>query len=274
MKRFLFLGLTAFTFNLSAQQKAPTDSAQYYQRELFTLWRQGYDSLVRSEKAVALRNNYMRIIAGREDYTAFVLFADALHSDYRAFNGLLQQDGFPPLSPLSFRAGFGVSNKRGSAVYDFYLLTVGFNNKTSKGNESVRTSLSNALQLDFGLDLLNKERVSLYPFGGFSLRLSDISYNKPGSANPAYTGLADMYTDNNSSLVSSGRLGYQYGAGLDFSFGYNRYRTYKTIFFVKAGVNRPFGQDVYKADGIPGYHAGIRQGDWLLTAGFKFANKR
>ena len=273
MKRFLFFVLILFNTVLLAQLR-PADSTVYYQKEFQKVWKEFYDSLRHSERLTTLRSRYVRYLSTSKNYTAFVLYGDVLHSDYRTFNALLQQSGFPTLNPYAGRLGLGVTNKRANAIYDVYFGTIGFNNKVSKGNETVRTSLSNLLQLDFGLDLLNQERVSLYPFGGLSLRFSDISYDKSSNPNPAYTSLANMRTDGNSTHLESTHLGYQYGVGLDLSFGYNAYRTYKTILFVKAGANKPFGTDVYKSDDIPNYKPGIKQGNWLLTVGFKFANKR
>ena len=51
-------------------------------------------------------------------------------------------------------------------------------------------------------------------------------------------------------------------------------RTFKTIFFIKADVNKPIKIDTYKSDGIPDYKPEIKQGDWLLSLGIKFGNKR
>jgi len=142
------------------------------------------------------------------------------------------------------------------------------------GKESVTTSLSNMLQFDLGYAVLNKERVSIYPYAGIALRFSSITYKKRSDPNPNYTSLANMHTDENHVRLESTRLGYQYGVGIDYAFGYNRSKTYKTILFLKAGVNRPFKADKYKSDGIPDYQPHIKQGDWLLTVGFKFATKR
>jgi len=147
-------------------------------------------------------------------------------------------------------------------------------NKTSYNNQVIKTSFSNLLQFDIGYDFLKDERFSLYPYAGLSLRQSDLSYTKSPSAGAINSWVVNMYPSQNYTYMQSAGIGYQYGLGFDYALFYNHEKTFKTIFFAKAGVNKPFKTDVYKANDMPDYSPSIKQGDWLLTFGFKFATKR
>jgi hypothetical protein len=269
------LTIIPFFANSQSNKKGRlVDSTEYYQKEIGKLWRQNFDSLRKSKKYLSLRSNVVKAIQKRNDYTGLVLYTDIAHSDYKTFNSTLSQNGFSELNPIAIRLGLGISHKRGNAMYDMYFGTVGFGNKATKNNERIRTSFSNLFQFDFGIDILNVEQVSFYPFGGLSLRFSELKYHRSGDPNSNYTFLSNMRTDENSVSLESTRLGYQYGVGFDYAFAYNKERTYKTIVFIKAGVNKPFKMDTYKSEGIPDYNPQIKQGDWLLSIGFKFGNKR
>jgi hypothetical protein len=272
---FLILILVPFLANSQSNKKiSKVDSTEYYQKELRKLWHQNSDSLIKSEKYLSLRSNLVKAIQKRNDYTGLVLFADVAHSDYRTFNSTLSQNGFSELNPTAIRLGLGISHKRGNAMYDMYFGTLGFGNKSTKNNEKITTSFSNLLEIDFGIDILNVERICFYPYGGLSLRFSELKYHRSGQANSNYTFLSNMRTDENTVKLESVRLGYQYGIGFDYAVAYNRERTFKTIFFIKGGVNKPFKIDSYKSKGIDDFKPEIKQGDWLISVGIKFGNKR
>ncbi len=252
--KILFVVLTLLPF-LSISQSSrniPTvDSVEYYQKELGKLWRQNFDSLQKSERFLKLQTNFNRAIQKRNDYTGLVLFSDIAHSDYRSFNSVISQSGFPELKPLSVRVGIGISHKRANTMLDMYFGSIGFGNGSYKDSEYIRTSFSNLFQFDLGFDVFNIERISLYPYGGISLRFSQIKYSKGGQPNPNYTSLSNIRTDENYVRLESMRIGYQYGVGFDYAFVYNKVKTFKTIAFIKAGVNKPFKIDTYKLDGVP-----------------------
>jgi opacity protein-like surface antigen len=270
---FLLLVIPFVAHSQKEKDPPPVDSSWYYQKELGKLWKETIDSLQQSEKYITLQQNAKRLMRKSNDYAGFVLFGDIMHSDYSSFNALLKLDGFPGLKPMSGRLGFGVSQKLQHLMIDTYFMTFGINSKTTKGDAEVKTLLSNALQFNLGYDVLNSERISIYPFAGLALRFSEIKYKRSSQPNPNYTSIENMRSDENEVKLASTRIGYQYGVGFDYAVAYNTDKLYKTILFIKAGVNQPFKKDIYKSDDIPNYRPGIKQGDWLITIGFKFANK-
>ncbi|HEX2607526.1 MAG TPA: hypothetical protein VHK91_09115 [Flavisolibacter sp.] len=250
------------------------DSVEYYKNELGKLVRQNSEALRRSERFQEIFDNMVKAIKKRNNYSSLVVSIERAHSDYKVFNNKLVQNGFSPLQPSMVRVGFGFGNKRGRAIYDIYLANFGFSNKSVKGNEKITTLFSNLFQFDFGIDILKVDQVSFYPYGGLSIRFSELNYEKTANANSNYAFISDIATDDNSIELQSARLGYQYGVGFDYAFSNNSDKTYKTIVFIKAGVNRPFKEDTYKSKYIQAYKPEIRQGDWLLSVGIKLANKR
>jgi hypothetical protein len=279
MKKFFYLLLLMPVFTMAQfkpavprKEKIVTDSTNYYEKQLRALQKQAMDSLFNSEDYQDLLNKYKSHVRKSHNYTAFTLYTDFVHTDYGTFNELITQKGFAPLNEMSPRFGLGISTKQKWLMLDFYFATFGLNAKVKKGEETIKASLSNALHIDLGVDVLKSKAVSLYPYGGLSMRMSNLSYQKPEIINPNYTDITDIVVENRTVNSSSTRVGYQAGIGFDVAIGNNKERNTATFFFVKAGVNRPIGKDkykIYEAD----YRPNIKQGVWCITVGVKFATR-
>ena len=248
------------------------DSVKYYRQELGKIWRHAFDSLRKSEQVIFLQKEYTRHIARSNNYTAFMLYFDWVHSDYTGLNSSIAQSGFPALNAYSPRFGLGIGHKHGRMLYDFYFVTFGLNNKSKNAGRTIKTNVSNFFQVDIGVDLLKSGVVSLYPFAGLSARSSSLSYSAPTQSNPNFTNISNVIIANTSASAYSSRIGYQAGMGIDLSLGGNKDHTYKTILFVKGGTSQPFKKDKYTIEGHT-YDPGVKQADWLVTVGFKFAGK-
>lgn len=276
MKYFYLLLLLSISFISEAQpdsKKKPADSLQYYSSEMATVHRAIRDSLLKSERYLAALAGYKRHVVHSRDYGAFTVFMDVFGSDYRQLNSMLAQDGFPAINDVGGRVGFGVSFKEGHGMIDLFYVVAGLNNKSVKDNKEITTSFTNLLQFDLGYDLLNSNKFSIYPYGGLSLRISNISYEEKGVQNPNYTSIADMVIGGKTTSLSSTRLGYQLGVGFDFTLWQNKERTSRNMLFIKAGMNRPAWRDKFQKGELPAYNAGIKQGQWIISIGFKFASK-
>jgi hypothetical protein len=269
-----FLMICFFATAQKNAEKKEVDSVAYYRVMIHKLRQAVTDSLHRTEGFKALQKKLTESRQKSKSYAGLAFHTEIVHSDYARLNDTLAKDGFSKLNPVSGRYGLGVAARAGNAMYYLYFGTIGSAAVAKKGNESVTTSFSNFLQLELGIDLLDLERVSFYPYAGGSIRVSEIRYRKRGQPNFNYTNFSNMRTDDNDVLLNSIRLGYQYGVGLDFSFAYNRDRTFKTVLFVKAGVNKPSKRDIYKSDGLRDYSPGIKQGTRVLTIGIKLGNKQ
>lgn len=273
MKYFYLLLALAIPFISEAQTKNETDSLQYYQNELGQLWRANRDSFVRTEAYQSATAGYKRHIKMSNDYAAFTIFFDVYGADYSQLNAMLAADGFPALNETGGRIGFGSSHKVGRIMIDLNLLVAGLSNKSEKGNEKISTSFSNVLHFDLGYDLLKSRVVSLYPYGGLALRISTLKYTEKGVHNPNYTSIADMVIGGKEVSMESTRIGYQLGIGFDFTIWQNKEKTTRNMLFIKAGMNRPLWKDKFSIGELPNYNAGIKQGQWIITAGFKFATR-
>lgn len=265
---------TPFIVSAQSDRRKNDDSASYYSARLNSFWRTSQDSLRSSETYKSLTAKFEYFAEKSNDYSGFTMFFDFFHSDYRKLNALLAQDGFDPINDIGLRFGFGSSHKTGRAMIDMYFITAGINNKTEKGNESVKTSFHNAYQFDVGYDVLDARKVSLYPYAGLALRWSTIKYEKEGEANTIYTSIVNMRTDENNVRLSSFRIGYQAGLGLDFTVSQDKKGLSKSIVFIKGGINRPTWKDKYSGSGIKRYDPGIKQGDWMVSIGVKLVDKR
>lgn len=272
--RFLILTLTFIgPLFVTAQKREPVpkDSIEFYQKKLNKLWRDNYDSLRNSENYKELVGNIKRLRGNSRNYGGVAIFGDIVHSDYAKLNQSIVQSGFTPLKSNFARIGFGVSNKSGKAITDFYLGVIGFNNVSKKDNEKIKTSLASILQFDYGYDLTKSNLVDIYPFLGLSLRLSNLNYLKPAELNPNYTNISNILLSNQTAYSSSFRVGFQAGFGIDFNLSSSKGSRASTIVFTKFGVNRPFAIDRYKVEGV-NYKPEISQGVWVLAFGFKLVS--
>jgi hypothetical protein len=276
MKKISFVLIIFLPGFIMAQQYAPvikpTDSTKYYRQEFAKLWRDNYDSLSKTEKYKFLVERIKQHRKAKNGYTGTVLFGELAHSDYGSINASIVQNGFTPLNAMSFRAGFGISNKTDPGMFDFYFLTGGFNNASSKNDESIKASFSNALELNWGYDLLKSKIVSLYPYGGFSLRFSSLTYSKSATLNSSFTNISNIVTNDPSVDGESFRIGYQLGMGLDFLISGPNNKKDGIILFTKFGTNRSIRADSYLIDGID-YKPGIKHGDWLVSFGIKYVTR-
>lgn len=269
------LSLAQFKYSEKNEKPKPlTDSADFYLRKRNQITRQAMDSILHSEEYHALTEKWTYYRNKRNNYTAFTIFMDVAHANYKNLNKSIAENGFPELKNICYRFGFGVTNKDGRIHYDFYLITAGFNNKSQYGNEKIKTSFSNFLQTDVGVDLFRSKYLSIYPYAGLSFRLSNLNYENPATLNPAFTNVSDMVVNNKSINLTSTKVGYQAGLGIDYLLNDPKGNSSASIIvFTKVGTNSAIGKEVYKDEGIR-YEPGIKQGDWLVTVGFKFAGRR
>ena len=177
------------------------------------------------------------------------------------------------MKPTAFRFGLGVSNKTDRTLFDIYFFTLGFEHLSVKGDESIGSSLSNFLQFNIGYDVLATKALRFYIFSGLSGRVSSINYSKKSLTNSSFTNITNIVVNKVDVRTSSLRLGYQIGIGFDILLAERRNKSGATYLFTKFGSNRPVWADKYKIEGFE-YNPGIKQGDWLLTIGFKFVTWR
>ena len=274
MKKLIFLLAFSCTLSAVAQEQPtirPGDSLFYYQRESGRLMRQVQDSLRNSEYYKTLQQNIARLRGKSQDFAGLVLVSGIQHTNFSDFNKSIVQDGFPEMDPISWQLGFGISSKTENIMLDMYFGVGGFETTSSKVEESITASFSNFFQFDLGYDLAPSRTINLYPYLGISFRISSLEYETPAQINPNYTNISNLLINDRSISASSSMLGYQAGLGLDFMLSHNDKRGTGHYFFIKAGVNRPVWADKYKMHDIK-YDPNIKQGDWLISFGIKFAN--
>jgi hypothetical protein len=277
MKAILLLLVAAPLF-VQAQKKKkdnPSDSIEHYNYELDRLKRQAIDSVFKSSeyKDAYDRLNYY---ASRSDgYNSFMIFAELADADFDELHKTIVPNGFERMNRTTSRVGFGVSSKHHRAVTDFAFFVGGFDNESTRGEETIKSRFSSALQVDFGYDLTKSTKINVYPYVGTAIRVSFISYSRSGTSNPNFTDISNININGSEIQENSTKLGYQAGIGFDFVFhqNWNRYdngqRTSGQIIFIKAGTNGSFGKETYRINGIK-YRPGIEHGRWIITVGFKF----
>jgi hypothetical protein len=152
MRKLLFILflLPVLTIAQNRQRKPVRDSADIFLKEYKKLLERNLDSFHKSPRVMELTKKSIRLATSRNNYVGKILFFDICHSNYTKFNTTISSLGFSPLNEISTRLGFGVCGKNGNSMYEFDFFIAGFNNKTSKSNETIKTSLSNLIQFEFG----------------------------------------------------------------------------------------------------------------------------
>lgn len=257
---------------LSQDETPLHDSLAYYQRELYRLRKQADDSLKASAAWQQALTGIERHRRKSNDYGGFVLFSGVMHTNAEKFNQSITQSGFTPMGAYSPQFGVGVSFRIDRTIFDLYFISGAGDTKSTRGDETISAYVINGFEMDWGYNVFRTGAVALYPYLGFSYRSSGLDYHKPVVVNPAFTSIADMIVNDQTVELLSNRLGYQAGLGFDIVIAENKKQTSNKILFIKAGVNRPVWEDRYSSNGLT-YKPGIKQGDWVITAGIKFGNK-
>jgi hypothetical protein len=264
-----FITLPFLAFSQKPRVNSKSDSLSYYRKLLVKIRRDNDDSLRHSEEYTSTLNNIIRLHPYHEKFTGVILFGELLHSNFEKFNKSILSSGFSSMPQYSFRIGLGFSRIRGRKIFDFNYLTAGFKSKSKSVNDVIESSLTNWLQFDLGYDILKSKNINLYPYGGISYRSSSIKYKTPTIINPFYTNITNIILSDRSLDLTSNKLGYQLGIGLDVRIINKSQKGNTSMYlFSKFGTNRPFGSENYKANGIS-YKPSNIQGDWLVSFGLK-----
>lgn len=271
MKRFILSLVLAIPIICFAQSNTyPVDSLRELQIKLNRLQRATLDSLYHTEEYQQTLDRIRELRKHSKNYTGTALFLDIIHSNFDKFNTVIKQKGFSGMTSEAFRVGFGVANKNGRSMYDIYFIIAGFAHESEKDNEKIKFTVSNAIQMDWGFDVLDAKMFSLYPYAGISLRFTSLRYDKPAQLNSSFTDITDFVINDQSVDASAIRLGYQ--AGLGFDVRLSKAQPLSSILFFKFGMNRPVGRDRYKIHSTT-YDPHIKSGTWVLSVGFKFGGR-
>ena len=265
--------LSAIASKAQELRRTPADSAAFYQRKMYQLQRKMFDSLRNSEEYKAARERVEYYKKKSDGYGSFVLFIDIAQADFSKFNSSITANGFTPMNGPVYRLGFGFSTKTRQTVVDFLLLAGGLRKEARKGQENIKAVFSSGVLLDIGYDLIKNQKLNIYPYAGLSMRTSDLYYTKPVTTNPSFTDISNLIINKQSAEGSSIKLGYQAGVGFDFVIPSSKNQLGGSIFFIKAGMNRPVGKEKYKIEGVR-YDPGIEYGKWIVTTGVKFFGRQ
>lgn len=264
---FAILAVIIFPAVTFSQKNKVVDSTIYYQKQITKAYKQAMDSLEKTPLFV----NYVQYKQRYNSYNAQTFFINALHTNYNTFNNSIAQSGFNKMNPMSYGFGFGYSGKYKHIISDFALSML-FPNNSKKGDETISSGLFNIL-FDIGYDVLQSNRISIYPYAGLSARFATLNYINKGTINPQYSNITDILVESENINSASFRLGYQAGVGVDVAVSQNKANSKSFILFVKAGVNQPFAKDKFKIQSTT-YNPEINKGDWMLSIGVKFANRK
>jgi len=233
------------------------------------MYKKTYDSLRQSDTYQAAIEGYKRHTRRSNGYTSFTIYGDVGQASYDAVNRGIAQTGFPPLNGPQYRLGLGTSHEYHDRwLLEFYFGIFGIPNKSKKGDSSVKSSYSNALQLNFGYDFIRSQKINIYPYAGLAMRFTDLRYKQPDLVNNNFTSIVDIVQKEGLTYATKLNLSYQAGVGFDFVIHENQ-KGNGTMFFLKAGTDGIFGSRTFKIKGVK-YDADIKQGAWVVAFGFKF----
>lgn len=251
------------------REPKPIDSVKYYKKTISDLYKNTLDSLRQSETFKTALEGLQRISRRSNGYTSFTIYGDVGQASYDVVNKGISVYGFPPMNGPQYRVGLGISHEYHSRwIIEFYYATFGINNKSNKGDSSVKSSYSNWLQLNFGYDLIKSQKINIYPYAGLAARQTDLTYKQPDEMNPNFTSIVDIVQKDGTTNGNKLNLSYQAGIGFDFVV-HESEKGAGTMLFLRAGTDGIFGSRTFKIHGVK-YDADIKQGAWVVAFGFKF----
>ena len=254
--------------NFSSFGQKSTDSTQYYQSELRRLKQAYEDSFQNNPRTIEITRKLVDARGANDDYFGLWLFGQAGSADYDVLNADNAVDGFGPISGAMTGLGIGFGFKKNRWVVDLGVLR-GFNKKTTKGNETIKTSVS-TISLDIGYDLVKKRSISLFPYAGLGIRSNYLEYKAPAQVNSTANSIASLIQNNRSVKDRESELGYQ--AGIGFEYLIPTSDRVGIPVYIKLGTNRAFKKEPFNMEGHP-YHANLQYGNWTVTAGIKFIGR-
>lgn len=272
MKHLLFtIFFLCSTIYIFGQSSKKIDSANYYQKELTSIYKKNRDSLFTNPQVVELRKNIERIQSKGDNYRGFILYSSFASANFDKFNNANTKNGFKGLSNNTFSIGYGFTSKKNRRIFDFNVSAFGMGKTSKKNDEIIKTAFSNFLQFEWGYDFIKSNKVNIYPFAGLGIRSSTLSFESNGSANPNFTGVSNIIQNNKSFNEEATEIGYQAGLGIEYVIS-NKERAGGTLLFLKAGTNRPFKQKNFKIAGVE-YDPQFNHGELLFSFGFKFFSR-
>lgn len=264
MKNTFYLLILLLSTNFAVAQ---TDSTEYYKKELARVLKVYHDSILNDPKIKELRQNLRRTSAATDNYNAFVIYTQISSADFKKFNADNAKSNFNPLSGPMISLGYGFSFKRDRRILDFNIGAFGINKKTTKGNESIKTSFSTFFQFEVGYDFIKNKIINIYPYAGIGVRTSSLEYEAPAQLNPSPVNITDIVLNNAS--ANDQRIEASYHAGIGIEVVLTRPSIPRgMILFIKGGTNRPFSRKSFDFEGQH-YNPQFNFGDGMITAGIK-----
>ena len=244
------------------------DSAAIYQKELQRLTDSALQWLQQTEPYKQASANYLRAEKASDSYSSFMLYGDVIQTDFGAFNNSIAASGLERFGALSGRVGFGSSFKRNRLVIDVLWFLSNIRQQREGPGQAINYEVHANLMTDVGYDLLPSPRFNLYPFAGLRFHRAQLTYERNGVANPAFTNITNIRSGGESIDETSFRFGYQVGMGAEAVVKSSKGDRNGIIFFVKGGIQRPFGEDRFEINGVD-YRPGITPVVWAGAFGIK-----
>ena len=171
--------------------------------------------MINNSAVLELRKNIERIRSTTDNYRGFVLYTSLASANFDKFNAANTKNGFNSLSNNTFSIGYGFTSKKNRRIFDFNISAFGIGKKAKKNDETIKTAFSNFIQFEWGYDFIKNNKVNIYPFAGFGIRSSTLSFENVVSANPNFTDVSNIIQNNKSFNEDAPEIGYQAGVGFE-----------------------------------------------------------
>ncbi len=272
MKLFLLAITIGIYLPLAAQtKKSQSDSLLYYQKQLRNITKEYLDSLKHQSNYITAKSNVIRLLRSSDDYFAFTISFGLASANFDKLNADNSLTGFSEVSGLTPSFSYGFSTKRNRRIVNFTMIGLSTFKKSTRSNETIKTSFSTFLQLEFGYDLLTSNKINLYPYAGLGFKNTSLEYNGPITSNPSYTNISNMIQNSTSTKDNIVELGYQVGLGIEVQVT-NRSPLGGVFLFAKGGTNQPFSRKSFDFGGTK-YDPKLNYGALDISLGIKLFSR-
>lgn len=182
----------------------------------------------------------------RENDYAGILFSIFYSpGDYQELLNDLEDNGFDGSTDYSVGLTYGTTTKYNRFIHDFTVSLFWGEKMESESQERVRVWGANFFAYNFGFDLLNFERVNLFPFVGLNHQLTVIRYKRTGQSGN-YSSLLDIPDDVD--LIRIRKHALRFSAGAEFDVYLVKNKGVNCILGLRYGINQTLLESDFRAE--------------------------
>lgn len=237
--------------------------------------------LIDGLKAIEESNDYKILKEKRiaynlkhNNYSSWGLFLNYNNAKLNDLNTSINNSGFSSFN--NFQIGLGLTSniKIHQTIWDITWFNISFSNNPSNNvtNQKIQLNTVDFLQTQLGYAIVDKRKITIYPYIGLGLRSSTLRLNNIQTINPTGTNISNYVITPKFVQARSLKFTYQAGLAADFKIKENEKKGRASFLTFKAGINNTIGDENFRIDEAYKFNPNAQIANWQLQIGLKFVN--